>query len=491
MEYALRPLAVAVFFVLIALLWTFPLQHIFAYPFIFLFFAAVMCSAWFGGFISGILAAAMSSFLVGFFFIPPLYSLSIAREFRSYETAFVVCAIAITGVSAARRRSENAIRSARDELEIRVEERTAELERSNAEISERERQLRLLTETIPQQIWRTDGSGSVEYGNRDLLKYVGKNADEIAGDAFFSIFHSEDGGVVKARWEQARMTGAQFESKARVRGANGSYRWFLVRGNPQFDEDGSVARWYGVHIDIEEQEELLLSKERLTRFSRNVSMAEMAASIAHELSQPLTALLTEANACRRWLQTEPPNLERAEATTNRIVRDATRASEVVQRVRSLFNRTGYVRERTDLNQLVRDFARLLSEEAMRREVTMHLHLSDDLPPIEVDPIQVQQVLLNLAMNGMDAMMQSTRPRELEISTQLQDREALITVRDCGIGIPAEMSAHIFEPFYTTKEEGTGIGLAICRSIVEEHDGRIWAEPHEDGTAIHFTLKAKV
>jgi hypothetical protein len=489
MEYALRPLAIAVVFVLLALLWTFPLQHIFAYPFIFLFFGAVMCSAWFGGFVSGILSAAMSSFLVEFFFIPPFYSLSIAQEFRSYETAFIVCAIAITAVSAARRRSENAIRSARDRLEIRVEERTAELELSNEEIKERERQLRLLTEIIPQQIWRTDAAGAIEYGNRDLLEYLGKDANEIAGEAFFAIFHPEDAGLVRASWHQARIAGAKFESKARIRGADGAYRWFLVRGNPQFDEDGAVARWYGVHIDIEEQQSLFLSKERLSRFSRVVSMAELAASIAHELNQPLTALLTEANACRRWLQAQPPNLERAEVTAERIVRDTTRASEVVRRVRSLFNRTGYVRESTDLNQLVHDLAHLLSEEAMRREVIIQLQLSDALPAIEADPIQVQQVLLNLAINGMEAMAQSTSARELYISTQPGDREVLVTVSDRGPGITPEMSTHIFEPFYTTKAGGTGIGLAICRSIVEQHEGRIWAEPLEDGTAVHFTLKA--
>jgi hypothetical protein len=491
MKFAVRPLAIAVFFVLLALLWTFPFQHVFAYPFIFLFFGAVMCSAWFGGFVSGILAAALSSVLVNFFFFPPLYSLSVAREYRSYETAFIVCAIAITTVSAARRRSEAAIRSARDELEVRVQERTAELQRSNAEIKERERQLRLLTEAIPQQIWRTDGEGSIEYGNRDLLEYLGKEANELAGDAFFEIFHAEDAGVVRASWEQALAAGAKFESKARVRGAQGLFRWYLVRGNPQFDE-GRIVRWYGVHIDIDEQQKLLLSQERLTRLARTLSMAEMAASIAHELNQPLTALLADAHACRRWLQMRPPNAQRAEVTAERIVRDTTRASEVVRRVRSLFGRTDYLRERTNLNNLVRELACLLREEAIRREVFLRVQLADDLPLVTIDPVQIQQVLLNLALNGMEAMTHSLPSRVLEISTQMvSGRGVQVVVRDHGVGLTGEMCAKMFEPFFSTKPEGTGIGLAICRSIVEEHEGHIWAEPLDDGAAIYFVLKAAI
>lgn len=493
MDYVAKPTAIAVVFVLLALLWMFPLQHEFAYPFVFLFLAAVMCSAWFGGFISGLIAAALSSFLVSFFFIPPLFSLSIAREYRSYETAFIVCAIAVTTVSAARKRAEVSIRSSRDELDTRVRERTAELERSNSGIRERERQMRLLTEAIPQQIWRTDKDGSIEYANGDLLEYVGQR--DLAGSTFFEIFHPEDRLIVKSGWEIARVATTKFECKARVHGADGAFRWFLVRANPQFDEDGAIQCWYGVHIDIEDQEkaqqDLLISQERLSRYSRNLSMAEMAASIAHQLNQPLTALLTDAHACRRWLQMNPPNLERAENSAERIVRDTSDASEVVKRVRSLFSRTDYVRESTDLNELVRELARLLRDEAIRRSVSVKLELSSALRPMRMDRIQIQQVLLNLAMNGMDAMAESETRRQLEISTKdSQTNEALVTVRDYGIGITPEVSARMFEPFFSTKSGGIGMGLSMCRSIVEEHDGRIWVELLNKGTAVHFTLRTK-
>src|SRR3954468_11617924 len=162
-EFVAKPLAVSSFFVLLALLWTFPLQKVMAYPFVFLFFGAIMCSAWFAGFIAGTMSVVMSSLAIDFFFVPPFYSMSIGREFRSYVAAFVICAMAITAVSSARKRSETAVKVARDQLEIRVQERTAELERSNAEIMERERELRELTEAIPQQIWRSDAAGQIEY----------------------------------------------------------------------------------------------------------------------------------------------------------------------------------------------------------------------------------------------------------------------------------------------------------------------------------------
>jgi PAS domain S-box-containing protein len=452
-----------------------------------------MCSAWFGGFISGLIAAALSSFLVGFFFIPPLFSLSIAQEYRSYETAFIVCAIAVTTVSAARKRAEVAIRSSRDELDARVRERTAELERSNSEIRGRERQLRLLTEAIPQQIWRTDKDGSIEYANGDLLEYVGLR--DLAGGVFFEIFHPEDRLMVKSSWENSRLATTKFECKARVRGADGAFRWFIVRANPQFDDGGAVQCWYGVHIDIEDQERaqqnLLISQERLSRYSRNLSMAEMAASIAHQLNQPLTALLTDAHACRRWLRMNPPNLERAETSAERIVRDTSDASEVIKRVRALFSRTDYVRESTDLNELVRELARVLRDEAIRRDVSIKLELSDTLEPMRVDRIQIQQVLLNLATNGMEAMAQSEARRQLEISIKApQTNEALVTVRDYGIGITPEVSARMFDPFFSTKSGGMGMGLSMCRSIVEEHDGRIWVELLSKGTAVHFTLRTK-
>ena len=248
----------------------------------------------------------------------------------------------------------------------------------------------------------------------------------------------------------------------------------------------------GVHIDVEDQrraqQELLVAQDDLARLSRTLSMAEMAATIAHELNQPLTALVSDAHACRRWLNVQPANVERAVASSERIVRDSTRASEVLGRIRSLFSKSAYVRESTDLNHLIQDLARLLRDESLRRNISIRLRLSKSIPPLMVDSVQIQQVLLNLAANGMEAMAEITGIRELEISSEiLSATEVMVTVRDHGVGLAEQCMEKMFDPFFTTKREGIGMGLAICRSIIEAHDGRIWADALDCGAAFHFSL----
>jgi PAS domain S-box-containing protein len=495
-QYGLKPVGVAVCFVLVALLWTFPLQHVIAYPFVFLFFGAIMGSAWFGGAIAGFLAAVFSTVLIAFFFIPPLYSMTVAKGSQSFLIAFILCAFAISVVSSAKKRSETAILNAHAELEARVLERTAELQRSNLEIQESERQLRQLTEAIPQQIWRADPIGNIEYCNRHLIDYMGKTLEELRSQAFFGSIHSEDKELFLEKWEAALGSGGKFEIESRVRGADGVYRWFLVRSIPQHSADGQINCWYGIHIDIEEQrraqQSLMHAQDDLSRLSRTLSMSEMAASIAHELNQPLTAVVTHAYACRQWLNARPANLDKASATAEKIVQESTRASAVVARVRALFRNEAQVREPVDVNRLIHELTRLLRDEAIRREVTIRLILADKLPRLRLDPVQIQQVFLNLAMNGMDAMMKVPRPRELTIRSEEHGvGQILVTVEDHGPGIAPETAARMFEPFFSTKPHGTGMGLAVCRSIAEAHDGRLWASnaPH-GGTIFNFTMRAQ-
>ncbi|HLY40183.1 MAG TPA: DUF4118 domain-containing protein [Terracidiphilus sp.] len=248
-EYAVRPCAIAVFFVLVAFLWTLVLQHVIAYPFVFLFFGAVMGSAWFGGFIAGFVAVLMSSLVIDYFFVPPLYSISVGKESQSFFAAFILCSIAITVVSSSRKRAENAIRIARDQLETKVQERTVELMQSNREIQESERQLRMLTEAIPQQIWRSDAAGSIEYCNRHLCDYLGQRMEVLRSEAFFNVIHPEDKPLFRQGWREALTGGDRFEIEAWVRGGDGVYRWFLVRSIPQRSEEGQIEPWYGIHID--------------------------------------------------------------------------------------------------------------------------------------------------------------------------------------------------------------------------------------------------
>jgi len=491
-EHCVKPCAVAGFFVLVAFLWTLYFQHAIAYPFPFLFLGAVMGSAWFGGILSGFLAIGMSTVLIDYFLVPPLYSMAVAQKSQTFVAAFIVCAIAIALVSSAQRRSEKAIRDARDQLENRVHERTAELRRSNQELEESGRRLRMWADAIPQPMWSAQAHGSLDYCNQHLIDSIPCPMEGALDDALACVLHPVDERLFREAWRAALAAEKKFEVEARVLGADGEYRWFLIRSIPQHSADGRLMRWFGIHIDIEQQyrerQGLIEAHDELSRSARTLSMGEMAASIAHELNQPLTAVVTHAYACREWLSMQPANLEKAAATADKIVQESTRAGSVVSRVRALFRTEAPVRLPTDLNRLIVDLVHLQHDEAARRNVAINLLLADDLPAVELDPIQVQQVLLNLINNGMDAMTNTGNPSELTIRSQKHGQnEVRVTVEDSGAGLAAP--ARIFEPFFTTKPHGMGMGLAICRSIVESHDGRIWATPRDSGgAAFHFTLR---
>ncbi len=236
--------------------------------------------------------------------------------------------------------------------------------------------LRMLTEAIPQQIWRSDVAGSIEYCNHHLCDYSGQRTEVLRGEAFFNVVHPEDKPLFRQGWQEALTSGDRFEIEARVRGGDGAYRWFLVRSIPQRSEEGQIARWYGIRLDIEQQhraqQSLLQAQDDFTRLLRSLSMAEMAASIAHELNQPLTAVVTHAYACREWLRAKPANLEKVSETAEKIIQESMRASIVVKRVRALFRKEAPVRELTSMNRLIRELARLVRDEAIRRDVSISL-----------------------------------------------------------------------------------------------------------------------
>jgi PAS domain S-box-containing protein len=482
----LKPFAAAGAFVLVAFLWTLLLQQILVYPLVFLFFAAVMGSAWFAGRIAGLFAVVLSSFCVAFFFIPPRFSFNIDPSSRSYLIAYIVGASAAAVVTSMERRTEEMIRQARDELELRVAERTSELERSY-------HQLRELTEAIPQQIWSAAPDGSFEYCNQQLITLVELPESRLLGEQFLDLFHEEDREQFAAAWKAAIQSGERLEGEWRIRCARREYRWFLVRALPQRGADGAITRWYGTLIDVDDrervQQQLARTQSEFARLSRVLSMGEMAISIAHEVNQPLTAVVTHGYACLGWLKAQPPNLEKARRTTEKIVEEGTRAGAVVQRIRALFSRETRPREAVDINGVIREIVRLLRETARRQETRIQLQLAGSLPAVKIDRVQMQQVLVNLAINAMDAMSNTTGRRELLIATSLASPgEVLVRVEDSGPGITPEDAERIFDPFFSTKEGGIGVGLSICRSIVEAHDGRLWTEPRPGGGSIfQFTV----
>jgi C4-dicarboxylate-specific signal transduction histidine kinase len=264
------------------------------------------------------------------------------------------------------------------------------------------------------------------------------------------------------------------------------------RAEPLRDENGHIVQWFGLCHDIHDQvlaeEALRRASERLAQAAQAASMAELSASIAHEVNQPLAAVVANSHACHRWLSAAPPNVERAKIAAERIIRDANAAADVISRIRALFHQAPRARWREDVNLLISEVCRLMADQIATRNIRIETSLEPGLPPIVLDRVQVQQVFVNLIRNGLEAMDDVAGGlRVLEIRSCRDSVDAIrIEVRDAGTGL---MNAErVFEPFFTTKQHGMGMGLAICRSIIESHGGRLWAANNEAcGATVAFTL----
>jgi C4-dicarboxylate-specific signal transduction histidine kinase len=254
-------------------------------------------------------------------------------------------------------------------------------------------------------------------------------------------------------------------------------------------------QWYAVSLDIEDeklaQEALRQASVKLAQAAQAASLAELSASIAHEVNQPLAAIVANSHACQRWLSAEPPNLERAKITVERVIRDANSAADVVGRIRALFKQSSEPSSsKAALSSVITEVRGLMAEEASRRRVRMEIDVDGDLPLAAFDRVQVQQVLINLIRNGMEAMESAIGDRVLAMRAYRIGDLIQTEISDRGQGV--KFPDKIFEPFFTTKESGMGMGLAICRSIIESHGGRLWAEKNEPhGATFVFTLPIEV
>jgi PAS domain S-box-containing protein len=243
----------------------------------------------------------------------------------------------------------------------------------------------------------------------------------------------------------------------------------------------------------EERERLREAQADLAHINRVTTMGELTASLAHEVNQPIAAAVTDAKTCLRWLARDQPDLEEARAAASRVVKDAARAAEIMSRIRSLFKKEISQRELVDVNEIIRGMIELLRSEATRYSISMRTELSEDLPQIMGDRVQLQQVTMNLIINSIDAMKDVDGTREMAIKSQRVDNDQLqVSVSDTGIGLPSQRADQIFNAFFTTKPHGTGMGLRISRSIVESHGGRLWAAHHSPrGARFAFTLPTKI
>ncbi len=363
----------------------------------------------------------------------------------------------------------------------------------------RERQLQLLIDTIPALVWCATPEGVPSYANKRLMDYAGlsfgppEGPDRTElGEAVRNTVHPDEVAAVMGHLTHSLQTGESLATKYRHRRADGVYRWVEARVEPLRGDDGRIVQWFCVLVDIDDetraQDALRAAQEKLSRASQLANLAELSASIAHEVNQPLAAIVANSHACQRWLLADPPNMQRALITSERIVRDAMAASEVVSRIRALFTRTDSTRAAIDLNEVIGEVGQLMTDEIASEGIVVETDLDAALPPALADRVQVQQVLVNLIRNGIEAMKANAGvPKSLAIGSRRDGGNMVVVeVRDNGGGIAEP--ARIFEPFFTTKDGSMGMGLAICRSIMEAHDGRLWAESLQPrGTAFAFTL----
>jgi len=365
-----------------------------------------------------------------------------------------------------------------------------------ATLQSSEDRLRLVIDTIPAYAWSARPDGSVDFINQRFLEFTGRSKEDIQGWGWACLVHPDDLTGYVGGWQAAVATGEPMESEVRVRRMDEDYRWLLIRNVPLRDERGNIVNWYGTAIDIEERRRaeaaLRQAQADLARVNRMSTLGELTASLAHEVNQPIAAALTNANTCLRWLTRDHPDLEEARAAASRIVKDQRRAAEIISRIRLLFKKSTPEWEVVDVNESIREMIVLLRSEATRYNITVRTELAADLPRIMGDRVQLQQVLMNLIVNSIDAMKEVDGTRELAIrSQQDDDGQLIVSVCDTGVGLPPQQADQIFNAFFTTKPHGTGMGLRISRSIIESHGGRLWAADNSPrGASFYFSLSTK-
>jgi PAS domain S-box-containing protein len=357
-----------------------------------------------------------------------------------------------------------------------------------------ERELRNVIETIPAMVWGALPDGSNVSMNQRWSDYTGGSATGLGWQA---AVHPDDLESHLNAFYESSAKGMPFQDEVRLRRADGVYRWFLVQGAPMRDGQGNVLKWYGIVTDIEDRKRAEAEGKRLRQLESDLAhinrvsmMGELAASVAHEVSQPLSGVVSNASACLRWLADEAPNLEETREAVQRIVRDGKRAGEVMTRIRALTRKAGMPREKQDLNDTIREVLALVGDEAKSRRVIIRTRFAEELSPVYGDRVQLQQVVLNLIINGIEAMSSvGEGARELLITTRNVDADLVqASVEDSGIGIDPQKLDKIFDSFYTTKPSGMGMGLSISRSILQAHGGRLWATANAGpGTTFQFTL----
>ncbi len=399
------------------------------------------------------------------------------------------------GLQEARRSGEQ--KRVAEALEQRVAERTRQLTAVNEELRRSEAYLaeaqRLsLTGSFG---WRVS-TGEILWSEETFRIFQYDRTTKPTVGLILQRVHPEDAALVKQTIDRASQDGKDFDYECRLVMPDGSVKYVHVVAHGLSDESGGI-EFVGAVTDAtgrkRAEEALRQAQADLAHVDLVTTMGELTASLAHEVNQPIAAAVTNANTCLRWLTRDHPDLEEAREAASRIVKDATRAADIISRTRLLFKKGTPQHDLVDVNEVIGEMIVLLRGEATRYSISVRTELAADLPQVMGDRVQLQQVMMNLIMNSIDAMKDADGTRELAIKSQrTENEEVAVSVTDSGVGLPPQQAAQIFNAFFTTKPHGTGMGLRISRSIVESHGGRLWAADNSPrGASFCFTLPTKV
>jgi PAS domain S-box-containing protein len=341
-------------------------------------------------------------------------------------------------------------------------------------------------------------SGEIYWSEETYKIFEYDRAVKPTLELVFGRIHPDDRDCAQQTLDRATNEKAQLDFEHRLLMPDGSVKYLHVLARALETSSGNL-EYVGALMDVserkraeEERERLRQAQADLAYLSRVTTMGELTASLAHEIRQPISAALTNAKTCLRWLGCDAPDVPEAREAASRLVKDVTRAADIISSISVLFRKGALQREPVDVNELIREMIVLLRSEANRYSLAIRTELAEDLPKVMADRVQLQQVFMNLMLNGIEAMKETTGGSDLTIKSELDDAQLLISVSDTGVGLPPEQADQIFRAFFTTKDNGTGMGLPISRSIIESHGGRLWvARNSARGATFQFTLPTRV
>jgi PAS domain S-box-containing protein len=459
--------------------------------------SAVMFAAWFGGFGPGFLASALAVLAIHYYLVPPLNSFALKSNILSLGVAelprlilFLIAALFVTFLSSAQRAAAESLRRSRDNL-LAASEHQKQIEgalrHSETYLAEAQR----LSKTGSFG-WNVS-SGEIFWSKESWRIFGYDKAPSATVDMVLRRVHPEDRAFVQRTIGRASSEGKDFDYEYRLLMPDGAVKHVHIVAHAVRDHANQL-QFIGAVMDVtvakQAEEELHKTQSELAHVTRLTTLGELTASIAHEVNQPLGAIVTNAEACLRWLGREAPDVDEARRVVESIIKDGNRAAEVIRHIRALTNKAEIQKAPLDINQVINEVITLVQRELLSHRVSLRTELATAPPVVLADRVQMQQVILNLVINGIEAMEAITdRPRELVIRSHQDEADQVsIAVKDNGLGIAAENAERLFGAFVTNKANGMGMGLSICRSIIHAHGGCIWIEPNLTvGAAFHFTL----